>query len=1139
MSLCPSCGEEVTSSKFCPECGAPLHVAVPAAQEERKVVSILFVDLAGFTARSHASDPEDVRAALAPYHALLKKEIERFGGTVEKFIGDAVMAVFGAPIAHEDDAERAVRAALRITEELVNLNETNPSFDLSIRAAVNTGEGLVVLGARPEAGEGMVTGDIVNTASRLQNAAPVDGVVVGELTYRTTKDVIDYEELPPVTVKGKPAPISVWRALAAKSRFGVDTEMRPATTFVGRDYELDTLKRTFERSLNDSSVELVTIVGEPGVGKTRLLSEFAAFVDDQEELVSWRQGRSLPYGEGITFWALGEVIKAQAGILESDRTEEASSKLMTSVATIFEDESEQHWFYARLAALVGIETGSGSAQREESFTAWRRFLEGVAAKSPLVLVLEDLHWADGSMLDFIEHLVDWSTGVAMLVVCTARPELYEQREGWAGGKRNSHTISLSPLSQDDTTRLIDSLLDQAVLPRETRNALLERAGGNPLYAEEFIRMLGDKGVLVQTDGAATIATDADISLPATVQAVIAARLDTLPPERKALLHNASIVGKVFWSGALVAIGKVEAVTVTRGLHELVRKEIVRPARNPSIQGEAEYSFWHGLIRDVSYSQIPRAARARKHEAMALWLQGFVGERAADHADILAYHYGHASKLARASGSREEAERLEEPTRHFLVLAGDRAMALDMSRAKKFYKEALELFRAEEAERAHVLFKVAGVLRATGDTSEGESACREAIEAFLRAGLETAAAEAMLELAVSVGNRGDNDQCSEFQERAIGLLEEQPPSSQLGLAYGLHSQSLSIRGNPREGLDWADKAIAVVELFSLSRATATAHRARGMALHLLGDPAARESYESALEIATTLGLTEGIANGYSDLGGLAEAEDGPSQALKLYAKKLEYARARGVLYHVEFVKFEIAAASFLSGDWDEALKLSDEIIAWGRAQENVVDLAAGLLVRMQVLTYRGQLFDHPEQLEEMLAIARLLEEVEIAAPVFAVAAWAHHVAGDEVAAHNLATEFKDLTKDDAFFRATWLLEPMRVLAASRDIETAHELLRGLEPMFQRGRNNLLIGRALLAEAEGEFEVALRSFENGIERWKEFGVPLEEGQGCFGAGRCLVALGRQDEAESFFDKAEGIFSDLGALPLVKNVADSMGH
>lgn len=498
MAVCPNCGEDnPDKAKFCSECATPLKAAPLSQAEERKVVSVLFVDLVGFTARSHDADPEDIHAVLGPYHRLLKSEIERFGGTVEKFIGDAVMAVFGAPIAHEDDAERAVRAALRITEAIEELNEATPNLDLSIRAAVNSGEGLVNLTARPKSGEGMVTGDVVNTASRLQGEAPVNGVVVGEITYRSTKDFISYEPLDSVTVKGKPEPIPVWRVVSARSRFGVDVDTAPKTLFIGREFDLAALKNAYQRTVRETSVQLVTITGEPGIGKTRLLGEFASLIDEQDEIVYWRQGRSLPYGEGITFWALGEIVKAQAGILESDSPETVAEKLQVAVEVVVEEPDERAWLAARLGPLVGAKASeaAGSAEKEESFAAWRRFIEAIASRSPLVVVFEDLHWADAAMLEFIDHLVEWSTGVPLLIVCTARPELYESHEGWGGGKRNSTTIGLSALSDSETTQLISALLSQAVLPAEVHAALLERAGGNPLYAEEFIRMLSDRGVL--------------------------------------------------------------------------------------------------------------------------------------------------------------------------------------------------------------------------------------------------------------------------------------------------------------------------------------------------------------------------------------------------------------------------------------------------------------------------------------------------------------------------------------------------------------------------------------------------------------------------------------------------------------------
>ena len=495
MRRCPSCGEENDErARFCWSCGGSLDEGRSPTSEERKVVSVLFVDLVGFTARSDQSDPEDVRATLRVYHERLKREIERFGGTVEKFVGDAVMAVFGAPVAHEDDAERAVRASLRIAEAIEELNQERPGLDLAIRAAVNTGEAVVTLGARPEAGEGFVTGDVVNVASRLQGIAPVGGVVVGELTYRATSGVIEYEELEPVSVKGKEEALPVWHAIEARSRFGVDVEQQTKVPLIGRDRELNLLRELFGGIERDATTQLVTLVGEPGVGKSRLVWEFQRFVDDLPDIVYWRQGRCLPYGEGITFWALGEVVKSHAGILESDTPDQAASKLELAVSEIVEEEGERDWIRSRLEPLVGLEEAQ-TAEREESFTAWRTFLEAIASTRPLVLVFEDLHWADPAMLAFVEHLADWASGVPLFVLCTARPELYERDPGWGGGKRNHTAVSLAPLSSEETAQLIGALLDRTVLPAETQTALLARAGGNPLYAEEFIRMLVDRGVL--------------------------------------------------------------------------------------------------------------------------------------------------------------------------------------------------------------------------------------------------------------------------------------------------------------------------------------------------------------------------------------------------------------------------------------------------------------------------------------------------------------------------------------------------------------------------------------------------------------------------------------------------------------------
>ena len=438
-------------------------------------MTVLFADLVGFTSRAEQMDPEDVAAELGRYQGHLRGELERRGGTVEKFIGDAVMAVFGAPAAHEDDPERAIRAALAIREWAEDRG-------VEVRLGVNTGEALVTLGARPEAGETMVAGDVVNTAARLQSAAPVNGILAGEQTYRATERAIEYEDAEPVEAKGKAQPVPAWLVAGARARVAV--ERVHGAALVGRRREVDLLVGALDRVIQERSSQLVTIVGVPGIGKSRLVLELYDEIERRPELISWRHGRCLPYGEGITFWALGEMVKAQVGILEGDDADAAGRSSRPRSPT-----RGCSRIYARSSGWPARGEGGGD-MRDEAFAAWRRFFEELAEERPLVLVFEDMHWADDNLIEFVDH---WSTGrplCPLLVVCTARPELLTRRPDWGGGKPNALTVSLSALSDEDTARLLRELLG-AVLPAETQVELLARAGGNPLYAEEFVRMLRD------------------------------------------------------------------------------------------------------------------------------------------------------------------------------------------------------------------------------------------------------------------------------------------------------------------------------------------------------------------------------------------------------------------------------------------------------------------------------------------------------------------------------------------------------------------------------------------------------------------------------------------------------------------------
>ncbi len=653
-------------------------------------------------------DPEDVEELLAPYHSRLRSELERYGGTVEKFIGDAVMALFGAPVAHEDDPERAVRAALAIRDW------ARESEGVEVRVAVHTGEALVTLGARPSEGEGMAAGDVVNTAARLQAAAPVNGIIVGEQTYRATRAAIDYREAVPVVAKGKGDPIAVWEALQARSRLGTEVLDHVAGELVGRERELAALRAALDRVREERSSQLVTLVGVPGIGKSRLLYELSRVADAEAELIIWRQGRCLAYGDGVTLWALSEIVKAQAGILEADTEAVASDKLDRAVEDVA-DPADAAWIEAHLRPLTGLEEESqlGGDRRGEAFAAWRRYFEELAARHPLVLVFEDLQWADESLLDFVDELADWVTGVPLLVVCTARPELLSRRPGWGGGKLNASTFALEPLSDEETARLMAKRLEQPVLPADVQRTLLDRAGGNPLYAEQFAQLYLERGSVEE------------LPLPETLQGIIAARLDDLLAEEKALLHSASVVGKVFWTGAL----GVDTTAMEDALHSLERKGFVRRQRRSSVAGEVELAFAHALVRDVAYGQIPRAERVRRHCEVATWIESL--GRPEDHAEMVAYHWRSALELADAAG--HDVVDIATSARVALRAAGDRAYAVNgYAAGAAYYEEALALWPESDAEKPDLLFRYARALYIAADDRSG-SAIEEARDALLAAG----------------------------------------------------------------------------------------------------------------------------------------------------------------------------------------------------------------------------------------------------------------------------------------------------------------------------------------------------------------------------------------------------------------------
>jgi class 3 adenylate cyclase len=663
MERCPRCGQDnAEGARFCSACANPLTRA--EAREERKIVTVLFADLVGFTARADGLDPEDVRAILRPYHGRLRAEIEAFGGTVEKFIGDAVVGIFGAPVAHGDDPERAVRAALSVRDAIDAMNADDQRLDLRVRLAVNTGEAIVSLAARPELGEGMVAGDVVNTASRLQTAAPSNGILVGEATYRATRALFDYRPVEPVLVKGKDAPVRGWLALEARAGPGERT--MAAVPMVGRVRETGILQGVFEGVVAEQRPHLVTVFGEAGVGKTRLAAEFTAGLEGPQANVL--RGRCLPYGASTLYGAFTQHVKQFAGIFASDDVATAREKLRVALddrRIAGGDELASH-----LALLIGLAGEDEVSDRQILFFAARRFVEAVAHERPTVFVFEDLHWADLGTFDLLEHLASRIRGAPVMLLALARPDLLLGRPGWGGGLPAYSTLSLEALGAEDSRQLAASLLRGNATAAATQR-VAETAEGNPLFIEELAA------------SAEELPTAASEQLPTTIRELVSARLDALPVSERHMLLDAAVVGKVFWRGALERMQR-NGTSVTAVLDSLEARDLIRRESSSWIEGDEQFTFKHVLIREVAYATLPRVTRKQRHATVAEFLEECTAGAGAT-ATALALHWREAGQDKRA---------LE-----YLLIAADQAgRGWAKDEAAELYSQALRLIPEADTER---------------------------------------------------------------------------------------------------------------------------------------------------------------------------------------------------------------------------------------------------------------------------------------------------------------------------------------------------------------------------------------------------------------------------------------------------------
>ena len=1061
MNICSSCGHENESTaRFCSQCATPLDQDA-ATREERKVVTVLFCDLVGFTARSEQLDPEDVRAVLSPYHARVRADLERFGGTVEKFIGDAVMAVFGAPVAHEDDPERAVRAALAIRDGV-------PGEQLDVRIGITTGEALISLGARPEAGEGMAAGDVVNTGARLQAAAPTNAILVDETTFRATSRAIDYAEAQPIEAKGKAAPVAVWEARAAKARVGV--ERVGGASLVGRTQDLALLRETLARVVREREPQLVTLVGVPGIGKSRLVYELFQIIEQGDfGLVYWRHGRSLPYGEGVTFWALGEMVKAQAGILESDSSEQAGEKLARAVERFVGDAGDAAWVERHLRPLAGLETEAEWAgdRREEAFAAWRRFLEAIADERPLVLVFEDLHWADDVLLDFVEYLVDWASGIPMLILGTARPELLTRRPGWGGGKVNSATTLLRPLSEEETTTLLHALLGRSVVDANLQSRLLEHAGGNPLYAEEFVRMVTER--------------PGEAVLPETVQGIVAARLDTLPSEEKELLQAAAVIGRTFWLGALEG----ERWTLEDRLHALERKEFVRRERRSTVAGESEFSFRHALVREVAYEQIPRARRAGQHLQSAEWIASL--GRPEDHAEMLAHHYLRALELLRAAG--EPLLDVAEQARDVLMEAGDRAASLSsFETAARFYGDVLELGGLDAATETDVRLRQARALYLAGDERR-EPALEEARQALLATGSPARAAEADALLAELWWHRGERDRSSEHLARAYGLVQDQPVSPSKARVLGQVSRYRMLAGANEEAIQIGGEVLAMAEILDLQELRAHALNNVGTAKVNSGDLGGLDDIERSIEIALAIGSPE-AARACNNLGACFLAVGDMRRAIALVGEAIDTGERLGNVNIAGFSRTFRLWMVMRTGVWDETLPVADEFIEACEAGESHYHEPGMRAQRAVIRIARDDVDGAVEDVRKALPRARSAGDPQVMVPVLARCARVLFEAGRRDEARELVRE---ALGTEAVFQAVDLAWVAGDLGWEDDVRV---WLAKLPASKWRDA-----GQAVIA---GEFLSAAEAYD-------EIGDVHEEACARLRAAGQLVAGGRRAEAD----------------------------
>jgi class 3 adenylate cyclase/tetratricopeptide (TPR) repeat protein len=1081
-AACPTCGAAIDpAAKFCAECGTrivpgataapavPTPVAAAAATTgvtERRVVSVLFADLVEFTRLAEGRDPEAVREILSRYFDTAREVVGRYGGTIEKFIGDAVMAVWGAPVAHEDDAERAVRSALDLVGSVRALG-ADIGADLRLRAGVLTGEAAVTVGAT---NQGLVAGDLVNTAARLQSVAAPETVLVGEETRLATAEAIAYEAAGDAVLKGKSAPVTAFRALRVVGKVrGVGRSEGLEPPFVGRETEFRLLRELFHATGRERKARLVSLTGQGGIGKSRLAWEFHKYIDGVVESVWWHQGRSPSYGEGITFWALGEMVRKRAGVAETDDEATLRAGVAAALATHVTDAEERAFIEPSLHALLGLgEPPPGG--RERLFAGWRTFFERIAEVGAVALVFEDLQWADDGLLDFIEHLLEWSRNFPIFIVTLARPELLDRRPTW-GGARASTSLALSPLADEEMRALLASLVPG--LPEAAVRSILERADGIPLYAVETVRMLVADGRLEEREGVYVPVGDLGVvEVPGSLRALVAARLDGLPADLRPIVQDASILGQTFSVEALASVAGLDHAVLEPRLRDLIRLEVFDLDTDPRSPERGQYGFVQGLLREVAYETLARRDRRARHVAAAEYFEALDDEELVG---VVATHYLAAYRSA-AEGP--EAASIAVQAGLALRAAAERAGALGSPlQALAYLRDAIEISGSPK-EVAPLEEQAARTAESAGRYAEASEHAGRAARAFAAAGDETGELRASLLEAAALSSTSF-DEGSQLL-RALEPRLEASSDPWLVARGALSAASLRVRaGEDTQALPLYERALALAERHGFNDILLPALSGKATLYTALG-----RNVESGLLLAGVAERAEREGDWETALRARNQLafvliDDDPRAALVVAREGLALARRLGRYSVALFLMTGVAEVALRTGDWSEAALVVQESLAGEpEGRDRVMMLAFSAV-------YRALLGGDPDPDLAQLAALEHKGEVWIGYYTESTPAWLAGLRGDHEANWEASTRLAELDELNAPYlweraarAALWLGDPWR----------SRQAIDAVAGLGFRGRANaaaLAVLQAGLAALEGRVGHAETGYRDALAAQRDLG------------------------------------------------------